>query len=372
MISNTITSSFLTDVQRWQALVERNPKADGMFIYAVQTTGIYCRPTCSSRIPNHNNVAFFETCAEAEKAGFRPCKRCKPNTVSPQTQQIEIITRICKLIEETEETFSLQAMADLAGLSQYHFHRLFKKIVGITPKEYATAHRAKRARQKLNQEITVTQAIYDAGFETSNSFYSKSTAMLGMTPTNYKQGASGVEIRFVIKASWLGPMLVAATAKGICAIAFGDTPEVLTVHLQNQFPYAEFRENDPTFADWVERVLAFVETPQQGLNLPLDIQGTAFQQLVWKALQEVPAGSTASYGDIAQAIGNHKAFRAVARACATNQIAIAIPCHRVVGSDGALRGYRWGCDRKRALLKREASQIAMNSLPLADRLLVLP
>lgn len=351
-MSHKPTESFLSDVQRWQALLDRNPNADGMFLYAVQTTGVYCRPICASRLPNRHNVTFFATCDEAEKAGFRPCKRCQPSTVSPHTEQVEAIARICKRIEA--EPMSLQAMADLTGLSQYHFHRLFKKVVGITPKQYAIAHRANRVRQELNQETTVTQAIYEAGFESSSSFYDQATAILGMTPTNYRQGANGVEIRFVTKPCWLGWLLVAATAQGICAIAFDDTPEALTTQLQNQFPNAEFQEHDPTFESWVEQVLTFVEAPQQGLNLPLDIQGTAFQQQVWQALQNIPAGSTASYAEVARQIGNPKAVRAVARACATNPLAVAIPCHRVVSSDGGLSGYRWGSDRKRALLEREA------------------
>jgi AraC family transcriptional regulator, regulatory protein of adaptative response / methylated-DNA-[protein]-cysteine methyltransferase len=354
MTSNTLTESFQTDTQRWEALVNRDPRADGAFLYGVQTTGVYCRPTCSSRIPNRGNVTFFATCNEAETARFRPCKRCTPRAVSPHAQQVETITRICKLIEETEEPMSLQTLADHAGLSPYHFHRLFKKIVGITPKEYAVAHRVKRVRQELNQENTVTQAIYEAGFEATSSFYNRSTAILGMTPTTYKTGADGVEIQYAIKPCWLGWILVAATPKGICAIAFGDTPDALTTQLHHQFSNAKFCASDSTFEAWVEQVLAFVETPQKALNLPLDIQGTVFQQQVWKALQTIPVGHTASYAEVACQIGNPKAVRAVARACATNQIAVAIPCHRVVASSGALSGYRWGSDRKRALLERES------------------
>jgi AraC family transcriptional regulator, regulatory protein of adaptative response / methylated-DNA-[protein]-cysteine methyltransferase len=242
-------------------------------------------------------------------------------------------------------------------LSHYHFHRLFKQIVGVTPKAYAIAYRSKRAREALQEGISVTQAIYNAGFETSSSFYDKSTEMLGMTPTEYQQGARGLEIQFAVKSVWLGWVLVAATPKGICTISLGDTAEVLRTQLQHQFPHAQIQESDPTFEDWIEQVLAFIETPQRGLNLPLDIQGTAFQRQVWQALQTIAPGHTASYSEIAQQIGNPKAVRAVARACAANQLAVAVPCHRVLGNDGSLKGYRWGSDRKQSLLEREASPI---------------
>ncbi|NEN97643.1 MAG: bifunctional DNA-binding transcriptional regulator/O6-methylguanine-DNA methyltransferase Ada [Moorea sp. SIO3I7] len=355
-MNSTLVPSFSTDAQRWEALVQRNPQADGEFLYAVQTTRVYCRPTCPSRLPNQKNVVFFECCANAEKAGFRPCKRCQPNGVLSDQQQIETIAQICKLIEQSEEPLFLQKIAKIVGLSQYHFHRLFKKMLGVTPKEYVNAHQAKRMRKELNQGTPVTQAIYNAEFKTSSSFYDKSTMMLGMTPTKYQQGADVIEIRFAVKPSWLGWVLVAATTQGICAISLGDTEEALIEQLQNQFPNAQVHESDSTFALWIEQVIAFIEIPQQGLNLPLDIQGTAFQQRVWRTLQDIPPGSTASYAEIAQQIGNPKAVRAVARACAANQLAIAIPCHRVVGSDNTLKGYRWGCKRKRALLEREAVQ----------------
>lgn len=347
---------FLTDIQRWEALVQRDPQANDTFLYAVKTTGVYCRPGCSSRLPNQKNVAFFETCVDAEQAGFRPCKRCQPNAISPRHQQVEAIAQICKLIETSAESLSLKELALAAGFSQYHFQRLFKEVVGVTPKQYAVAQRAKRLRNELNQETSITQAIYDSGFGASSSFYEGATHMLGMTPTEYKRGAAGIAIRFALRESFLGWVLVAATERGICAIKFGDAPDSLINQLQSRFPNAQFCETD-TFASWVEQVVAFVETPPRGLNLPLDIQGTAFQQRVWQMLQTIPSGSTTSYATIAQRIGNSKAVRAVARACAANQLAVAIPCHRVVGSDGALTGYRWGVDRKRALLAREAELI---------------
>lgn len=350
---------YATDEHRWEALVKKDPQADGVFFYGVKTTGIYCRPTCTSRLPNRKNVTFFQTYREAENEGFRPCKRCQPNTISPHQQQIELISHICQLIETSE--LSLEEMAKLSGLSKYHFHRLFKQIVGVTPKDYAIAHRIKRVCQQLQDNTSVTQAIYNAGFENSSSFYDKSTMFLGMIPSQYqKGGVSEIDIWFVVKEVWLGWIIVAATKRGICAIHIGDNAEALIRQLQAQFPNAQIERSDPIFQNWVEQIIAYIETPQKGLNLPLDIQGTAFQQRVWKALQDIPIGNTASYTEIAQQIGNPKAVRAVARACATNQIAVAIPCHRVIGSDGSLKGYRWGNERKQALLEHEAN--AMLSL----------
>ncbi|MBD3880568.1 bifunctional DNA-binding transcriptional regulator/O6-methylguanine-DNA methyltransferase Ada [Phormidium tenue FACHB-886] len=353
-MADATIAEFSTDVQRWEALAQRAPQADGAFFYAVRTTGIYCRPGCSSRLPNQKNVLFFQTCADAEGAGFRPCKRCQPDAVSPRCQQVEAIVNVCKRIEAAEQPLSLKELAAETGFSQYHFHRLFKEVVGVTPKQYAAAQRAKRVRNQLNPEASITQVIYEAGFGASSSFYEGATDMLGMTPTEYKQGAAGIAIRFAIRQCFLGWVLVAATERGICTIEFGDSPDALTSQLQSCFPNAQLDSSDETFTSWVEQVVLLVETPQQGFNLPLDIQGTAFQQRVWQILQTIPAGSTASYAAVAQQLGNAKAVRAVARACASNQLAVAIPCHRVIGSDGNLAGYRWGVDRKQALLTREA------------------
>ncbi|MBW4583453.1 MAG: bifunctional DNA-binding transcriptional regulator/O6-methylguanine-DNA methyltransferase Ada [Tildeniella nuda ZEHNDER 1965/U140] len=344
-----------TDSERWDAIVHRLPSADGTFFYAVKTTGIYCRPTCSSRQPKRANVLFFDRCVEAEAAGFRPCKRCNPRSTSPQQQQSEVIAAVCQHIKTSDTPLSLATMAQLAGLSSFHFHRIFKAVVGITPKQYATAHRAKRVRQHLQEHDTVTQAIYEAGFETSSNFYDQSASLLGMTPSQYQQGASGIEIRYAVQPCWLGWVLVAATAKGICAIAFDDNAEVLTTQLRADFPNAHFCAGDRAFETWVEQVLSLIEAPQQAVDLPLDIQGTAFQQQVWQTLQTIAPGTTVSYTEVARSIGKPKAVRAVANACASNHIAVAIPCHRVVGSDGSLRGYRWGRDRKQALLAKEAA-----------------
>ena len=269
--------------------------------------------------------------------------------------QVQLIVQVCKLIETSETSLSLSELAVAAGLSQYHFQRLFKKIVGVTPKAYAIAQREQRVRNRLQRGASVTQTIYDAGFNTSSQFYAGASEMLGRAPNQSKTGRTNIEIRFAIAPSFLGWVLVAATERGICAIELGDTPEMLTERLQTRFFKAQLQESDPTFSDWIAQVIYFIETPDRGLNLPLDIQGTAFQQRVWQALQTIPAGTTVSYTDVAKQIDQPTAVRAVATACAANTLAVAIPCHRVVRSNGDLSGYRWGIERKRALLDRESS-----------------
>lgn len=356
MMQQSSDCTFLTNNERWDALVTRNSGAESAFFYGVKTTSIYCRPTCSSRLPNRENVLFFDTCAAAENAGFRACKRCQPHATFPRQQQVEMIANICKQIESSEETLSLQELATAAGFSPFHFQRIFKALVGISPKQYEMAHRAKKVRYELARNSSVTQAVYNAGFGASSSFYNEATEMLGMKPMDYRKGGSSVEIRYAVKPSDLGWVLVAATTRGICAIQFSDDPKTAIAQLQERFPKAQFQANDSEFDSWVEKVIEFTRTPQRKLNIPLDIQGTVFQQKVWQALRAIPAGKTASYTEIAQRLGNPKAVRAVARACAANDIAVAIPCHRVVGSNGSLTGYRWGIERKQALLAREAAQ----------------
>lgn len=265
------------------------------------------------------------------------------------------MAHLCKLIEAAETMPSLQDLADQVGLSLYHLQRQFKKIIGVTPRQYATAHRAQQLRQQLKKFDEVTAAMCEAGFESSSRFYRQSTALLGMTPTQYRQGAEGMSVQYTVQPCWLGWVLVAATPKGVCAIALGDTEAALVEQLQRDFPEAQVSQAEPTFQDWVAQVLSLIETPQHAVTLPLDIRGTAFQQQVWQALQAIPPGMTVSYGDIARQLGKPKAVRAVAQACSKNQLAVVIPCHRVVGSDGSLRGYRWGCDRKQALLSKEAA-----------------
>ena len=338
---------------RWEFVLNRDPKADGKFYYSVRTTGVYCRPSCAARLAKPGNVSFHETCEAARKAGFRPCKRCKPDQPSKAERDSRKIAAACRLIEEMEDTPSLEQIAREAGLSVWHFHRLFKAATGLTPKEYTAAHRDQRVRKSLSTSGSVTEAIYDAGYNSNGCFYRTANRVLGMTPSNYRAGGARTDISFAVGECSLGSILVAKSERGICAILLGDDPEALARELQDRFPRANLVGGDPAFEEFVAKVVGFVEAPAVGLDLPLDIRGTAFQQRVWQALQRIPAGSTASYSEIAKLIGAPKSMRAVAHACAANSLAVAIPCHRVVRQDGALSGYRWGVERKRALLERE-------------------
>ena len=339
---------------RWAAVVARNPAADGSFVYSVRTTGVYCRPSCAARPARAENVRFHRSPAEAEQAGFRPCKRCRPDEAPRAERQAALVGELCRMIETTEEMPTLDALARHAGLSPWHLHRVFKAVTGLTPKAYAAAHRARRMRTELAQRSTVTDAIYGAGYGSNGRFYAQSNALLGMTPTSYRAGGANTEIRFAVGDCALGAILVAASGRGVCAIALGDDPEALVRDLQDRFPRAQLVGDDADFAALVAKVVGFVEAPGVGLDLPLDVRGTAFQQRVWQALRAIPAGTTLSYSELARRIGAPRAVRAVAGACAANTLAVAIPCHRVVRTDGALSGYRWGIERKRALLEREA------------------
>jgi len=338
----------------WEAVRRRDPAADGRFVYSVRSTGVYCRPSCAARLARRENVSFHASCAEAESAGFRPCKRCRPNERTLAERQAAIVARACRLIVEAEEPPSLGDLAQSVGMSPFHFHRVFKKVAGLTPKAYAAAHRANRVRDELTRSASVTEAIYDAGFNSSGRFYAAAAQLLGMTPMRFRSGAPGQEIRFAVGECSLGAILVAASEKGVCAILLGDDPDALVRDLQDRFPKARLIGGDAGFERWVATVVGFVEAPRIGLDLPLDLRGTAFQQRVWRALAEIPPGSTASYAEVAERIGAPKAVRAVAQACAANPLAVAIPCHRVVRRDGEISGYRWGVERKRALLQREA------------------
>jgi AraC family transcriptional regulator of adaptative response/methylated-DNA-[protein]-cysteine methyltransferase len=339
---------------RWAAVVARDHRADGSFYYSVETTGVYCRPSCGSRRANPKNVHFHRTTAEAERAGFRACRRCKPDEPPLEHLQAAKIADICRVIEAAEKTPSLAVLAKRAGLSPYHFHRVFKAVTGLTPRAYAAAHRSTRLRSALEtRSKTVTEAIYDAGFNSGSRFYETSNQLLGMTPTHYRAGGADTEMRFAVGECSLGSILVAQSAKGVCAILLGDDPDALVRDLEDRFPRATLVGGDAAFEQTVSRVIGFVEAPALGLDLPLDVRGTAFQQRVWQALCEIPLGSTASYADIAVRIGARHGARAVAQACGANALAVAIPCHRVVKTDGSVSGYRWGVERKRSLLARE-------------------
>ncbi|MGA9658526.1 MAG: bifunctional DNA-binding transcriptional regulator/O6-methylguanine-DNA methyltransferase Ada [Asticcacaulis sp.] len=336
---------------RWQALLSR--KGDG-FVYGVSTTGIYCRPDCPSRLPKRENVVFFDTSETAETAGFRACLRCDPEGEGKAAEKGKIIAEACRLIEQSEAPPLLEGLAKASGLSPHHFHRTFKAATGLTPKAYADACRAARARGGLQSGQSVTDALYAAGFGSNGRFYERSNAILGMTPTRYRKGGAGEVIHFALGQSSLGAILVAQSDKGVCAITMGDDPESLVRDLQDRFPQAQLIGGDAGFEAVVAQVVGFVDVPAKGLDLPLDIRGTAFQQRVWQVLQAIPAGQTRSYAEIAALMSAPKAVRAVAGACAANALAVVIPCHRVVRTDGGLSGYRWGVDRKRALLLKEA------------------
>jgi AraC family transcriptional regulator of adaptative response/methylated-DNA-[protein]-cysteine methyltransferase len=345
------------DDARWAALLGRNADHTAPFLYAVVTTGIYCRPTCKARRPLAKNVRFFDTRAAAEQAGFRPCKRCRPDLADNVTRnrQAELVRRACRMIERAEETPGLATLAAAAGLSPHHFHRVFKAATGVTPKAYAAAHRMRAVQDRLSEGAPVTEALYDAGYGSSSRFYDGAETMLGMAPARYRDGGAGVRIRYALADSVLGRTVIAASERGLCAIAFGDDDAELIGQLKARFPKAALEGDDADFQRWVDQVIAFLGAPARGLDLPLDIRGTAFQRRVWQALRDIPPGETRSYAEVAQAIGQPGASRAVARACATNPLAVAVPCHRVVRSDGDVSGYRWGIARKRALLEREAT-----------------
>jgi AraC family transcriptional regulator of adaptative response/methylated-DNA-[protein]-cysteine methyltransferase len=350
------TPAFATIDERWDAVQRRDAAADGVFVYCVRSTGVYCRPSCPSRPARRENVTFHDSCASAEAAGFRACLRCKPAQPPLAERQANAVAQACRLIEESDVEPDLGSLAREAGMSRFHFHRVFKAHTGITPKAYAAARRAERVKQELAQPGSVTEALYQAGFNSSGRFYAGSNGMLGMTPTRFRAGGSGETIRFAVGACSLGAILVAATGKGICAILIGDEPDALVRDLQDRFPCAELVGADGAFERTVALVVGLVEAPGVGLDLPLDVRGTAFQQRVWQALREIPAGQTVSYTELAERVGLPAGARAVAGACAANALAVAIPCHRVVRNDGAISGYRWGVERKQALLEREGSR----------------
>ncbi|MEC5344312.1 bifunctional DNA-binding transcriptional regulator/O6-methylguanine-DNA methyltransferase Ada [Brenneria populi] len=346
-----------SDESRWLAVLARNKAADGSFIYAVKTTGVYCAPSCASRRPKRENVLFFATADEAQAAGFRPCKRCRQGRISREEQHTRQIARACRIIEQADKAPELKALAQNVGLSPFYFHRLFKTLTGVTPKQYADAQRQRQLRDQLMKNGQITAVMLDAGYRSTGRCYAESAARLGMTPKTFRRKGQGMTIRFAVGVCSVGDILVAESERGICAILLGDDPQQLVNELQEMFANARLLGGDAAFEQRMAQVVGFVEAPKIGLALPLDIRGTLFQQRVWQALRDIPVGETASYGAIAAGIGLPAASRAVAGACAANRLAVAIPCHRVVRQDGSPSGYRWGVERKKALLAKEAGGV---------------
>jgi AraC family transcriptional regulator of adaptative response/methylated-DNA-[protein]-cysteine methyltransferase len=342
-----------TDDDRWKAVLRRDSGADGQFVFAVKTTGVYCRPSCGARRARRENVQFYRTPADAERAGFRACKRCRPDDAEFDRGHADAVAKACATIVKADEPPDLEALATAAGVSPSQFHRIFKSMTGLTPKAYAIAQRARRVREALSKCDSVTSAFHNAGFRSSGRFYAKSTQFLGMLPATFRAGGAGATIRFAVARCSLGSVLVAASQHGVCSVALGGDADALVRELRDRFPKATLLGGDEAFGDVTAKVVALVERPAAGLNLPLDVQGTAFQHRVWRKLREIACGQTWTYSELAEALGEPHSARAVARACAANPVAVAIPCHRIVGTDGSLSGYRWGVDRKAKLLRAE-------------------
>jgi len=348
-------SQFSTHAAKLAAMRRHDPAADGSFYCAISTTGIFCYPSCPSRPAKLENITFYDTADEALGAGYRYCKRCRTDLPPRAEREAAMVADACRTIEAAEEPPLLAELATAAGVSPHHFHRVFKRVAGVTPKAYADARRQGRMQDNLTSGSNVTEGLYAAGFNSSSRFYEASDQMLGMSPTAYRKGGQGEAIWHATENCSLGLVLVAATERGVCSIMMGDDPDGLRAELAERFPNAHFSDPEPEFDDWVAQVVRLVDDPtgMDGLNLPLDIRGTAFQRRVWEELRAIPAGETASYSEVARRMGMPKAARAIAGACASNKIAVAIPCHRVVRTDGSLSGYRWGVERKRRLLESE-------------------
>lgn len=344
------------DDRRWLAVIQRDAAADGEFVFAVITTGIYCRPSCRARRPLRQNIRFFADPAHAEQAGFRPCKRCQPDKASAHSAQQARIVEACRLLEASVEPLTLAALAKKVAMSPYHFHRLFKAATGLTPRAWQQARRAATLREALSTGKNVTRAAQDAGYSSSSVFYQQADAALGMTARQFRNGGAKSHIQFALGRCQLGEFLVAQSERGVCAILLGDDPQALLHELQTSFPQAQLTPGDSAFGQRVAQVIGWLERPQGEFMLPLDLRGTAFQREVWQALRAIAPGTTVSYQELARRIGRPHATRAVAGACAANRLAVVVPCHRVVRKDNGLAGYRWGVARKRALLRREAQE----------------
>jgi AraC family transcriptional regulator of adaptative response/methylated-DNA-[protein]-cysteine methyltransferase len=355
-MSMTDVPAYTDDESRWQALLHRDQAAGRAFVYGVRTTGVYCRPGCPSRLPRREHVDFFVDSRAAEHSGYRPCRRCRPaDPAAAKEPLLETMVTACRRLEQHHPP-SLSELAAEAGLSLHHFHRRFKKLIGITPKQYARTNQIRRFGNLLQeQDGSVTRAIYAAGFSTSSRAYDSASQRLAMPPATYRRGGAGLTIHFACAPCFLGWVAVATTERGICAIELGDDRQAVSAQLRHHFPKARLEDAGTEFSAIVSEVIALLETPPRTIDLPLDIQGTAFQHQVWQILRQIPPGSTVSYGEVARRLGRPRAVRAVAGACAANKLAMVVPCHRVIGSDGSLNGFRWGVERKRTLLQREST-----------------
>jgi AraC family transcriptional regulator of adaptative response/methylated-DNA-[protein]-cysteine methyltransferase len=351
-----LTSQNLNDASRWEAVLGRDREADGLFFYAVSSTGVYCRPSCPSRRPRRDRVAFFDTSAAARDAGFRACRRCHPDAADAPDPWVEKIRRACVYLGNVDGHPSLATLAARLGGSPYHLQRNFKRLVGVTPREYADACRLRTVKRELRRGGDVTGAMFDAGYGSSSRFYERAVPKLGMAPSVYQRGGAGMNIRYTVVDSPLGKLLVAATTRGVCAVAMGNSGAELAKGLSHEYSAATITADEGGLSRWTKQIVAHLEGRAPRLDLPLDVQATAFQWQVWQALAAIPYGETRTYSEIAEAVGRPRAVRAVARACATNPVALAIPCHRVVPAAGGEGGYRWGAARKKALLGREAQK----------------
>ncbi len=339
----------------WQAMINNDARFNGIFFVCVRTTKIYCKPTCTAKLPKRENVEFFNTREEAENKGFRACLRCHPKLELVVNPQIENVVWACELLE-SEQNMSLEELSQELRISPSHLQRIFKEIIGVSPKKYAENLRLEKFKGEIRQGNDVVTAMYESGYSSSSRLYENIGEKLGMTPKTYQKGGKGMKINYTITDCELGKMLVARTEKGVCAVTFGDDESFLSERLFQEYPNAEIKKDETNLKDYVEAILQNLAGNNKRIDLPIDVQATAFQMQVWDALRKIPSGETQSYKQVAESIGNPKAFRAVARACATNRVAVVIPCHRVVGSDGKLSGYRWGIERKRKLIDAEFEQ----------------
>ena len=340
--------------QLWQAVVAKDASFDGQFVFAVSSTGVYCRPSCPSRRAHRERVRFFDLPEAAEQAGFRACLRCQPQRARVVDPQIELVQRVCQLLNsEDHETLKLGELASQAGVSVFHLQRTFKRVMGISPRQYVAARKFGNFKALVRKGESVTSSLYESGFNSSSRLYEYASEELGMTPATYSRGGRGVNISYTIADSTMGRLLVAITERGVCAVRMSDNDAELEKDLREEFPHAQIKRDDAALRDTVTKVLNHLDNNESRLDLPLDIRATAFQRQVWEKLRAIPYGETVSYGDVAKALGKPGAVRAVGRACATNPVALVIPCHRVVREDQSLGGYRWGLDRKKRLLDHE-------------------